>query len=239
MKLLIAFVIALAVSFGLRNPIRKAPVVFYAIAVLADVVFLSQIMFDINSQVARAVHPYFSRCLLAYAFFAIVMFMGVFSPSSKIRQWLAPIRGELSIIAAILTFGHVANYTQSYLTQLLSGFVGAHAAFAMSFVVAAVLTVLLAVLTVTSFRAVRRAMNAKTWKRVQWFAYPFFVLIGVHVALVLGASASNFGQQAFMSVLAYSSITVVYVIARGARALLDKKAADEGIEVESMAVLEG
>ena len=77
----------------------------------------------------------YKRQLLGFALFALVMYIGALPEGSKARQMLMPIRGELSIIAAILTVGHVANYLGTYLADILSGFAGMSAGMVASFVV--------------------------------------------------------------------------------------------------------
>ena len=182
--------------------------------------------------VSRALYPYFQRCLIAFGLFAIVMFIGVLPENSRARRYLLPIRGELSIIAAIFTVGHVVNYLSSYLVQFSSGFSGMASTMAVSFLTSALLIVLLVLLTVTSFNAIRNRMNFKIWKRIQLLAYPFFALVYVHLLLILGPSASGIEQKAFSSVLVYTVIIGCYAILRLAKAysLRRERASSKGMQ---------
>lgn len=93
-----------------------------------------------------------------------------------------------------------------------------------SFTVSFALVILLIPLAITSIRAMRKAMDNSTWKRLQMLAYPFFVLIFVHIALILVPSVSTLGQRAFSSIVIYTGIVLAYGILRLRRAWLDRPA---------------
>lgn len=223
MELLIALALAVAFSWTSRNAIRKAPSVFYALAIAVDVVFLGNVLWGVLPGIARVADPLVQRCLLAYGIFAVVMFVGVLPSESKLRRQLAPVRGELSIVASILAIGHVANYAQSYLALGLEGLAGLPGSLMLSFAVSSVLVVMLSVLAATSAGGVRRAMDCAMWKKVQLLAYPFFGLIFVHITLALAPSVSFVGQKAFLSVAIYAGVTLLYIALRMRRARFDRK----------------
>lgn len=225
MEIAIALVLAIAFSFILKKPIKACPWAFYLLAVVVAVGFAVITSSGTIPAWLRPVYPYLQRCLFAFGLFVVVMFIGVTSPTSRIRHYLVPIRGELSIIAAILVAGHVANYLDSYIDQFLSGFVGISTPMIVSFCIAFLLLILLVILAVTSFATIRRAMNGAVWKRVQLLAYPFFILTYFHILFLLGPSAGSPGQKAFVSVAVYSVIFAAYVILRVGRAVLDRRAA--------------
>lgn len=166
MEVLLAILISVLFACALHRQIKRYAVSFYIVAVAVDVLFLSGVLFGVSREFAAAVYPYLTRCLLGFALFALVMYIGALPEGSKARQMLMPIRGELSIIAAILTVGHVANYLGTYLADILSGFAGMSAGMVASFVVSSLLIVLLAALTVTSFNAVKTRMSSDAWKRL-------------------------------------------------------------------------
>ncbi|RDB69666.1 hypothetical protein [Eggerthella sinensis] len=214
MEVLIALALSVLFAFALRKQIKRYAVSFYIVAIAMDVLFLSQVLFGVSREVAVAVYPYLTRCLLGFALFAVVMFIGALPEGSKAQRALMPIRGELSIIAAILTIGHVANYLGAYLADILSGFVGMSAGMIASFVVSSLLIVLLAALTVTSFNAVKMRMDADAWKRLQKTAYAFFALTYVHLMLVLLPTVSSSGQRATFSIVVYSLVMAAYAALR-------------------------
>ena len=225
MELVIALVVAVAVSFAFRNAIKAHAWVFYLIATAMVAAFAALSISGEYPTALRPAYPYFQRCLLGFGFFAVVMYIGVLPEGSKARRWLNPIRGELSIIASLLTAGHVLNYLSSYIERFLAGYFGSSAAMATSFAVALLLVILLIPLAITSVNAIRRRMHAASWKRLQLLAYPFFILIFVHLVFLLGPSASAPGQKAFTSVAIYTAVFGLYVVLRVARAVLDRRAA--------------
>ena len=90
-------------------------------------------------------------------------------------------------------------------------------------VIAFVLLLLVLVLGITSLRAVKRRMKARTWKRVQNFAYLFYGLVLVHLALMLGPAALSGSRVAQESVVVYAIVFGGYIVARVWRAIVDRR----------------
>lgn len=222
MDFLLVFICAVVAAFALRNPIKKASVAFYVLAVAVSVLFIAAEFFPMPRAVWSALFLLVQKCMLALALFAVVMLIGVFSRDSRVGRWLRPIRAELSIIAWILSLGHMAVYLASYLPRL--GGVNKGAVM-ISFVVALVLFALLLVLGVTSFNVVKKRMKKDTWKRVQMLAYPFFGLVYLHLMLMLLPPALHGGVAAQVSVAVYSVLFATYALLRVRRAMIDRKAA--------------
>ncbi|MEG0417563.1 hypothetical protein [Gordonibacter sp.] len=220
MTFAIVLVITAAVSLLLRNPLRKWPWLFYVLAVAVDVLFLAESFMP--RSVWSLLLTLVQKCMLPLALFAVVMFIGVFARDSKVGSWLRPVRAELSIIAWILSLGHMTVYLMSYVPRVLAGgSLGGNVA--LSFVVALVLFALLLMLGITSFNGVKKRMKADSWKRVQLLAYPFFGLIYVHVLLMLLPSALHGGVAAQVSVAVYTMVFGTYAVLRVARAMKDRK----------------
>lgn len=226
MELLFALAATLIFALVFRSPLRKCPIVFYAAAVIVDVLFLSGALLGVSREVAVAGYPYIVRCLIGFSLFAVVMYVGVLDDGNRMRNMLAPIRGQLSVLACILTFGHVANYLGSYLADILGGFLGMPAAMIASLLVSTVLIILLVPLSVTSLETVKSRMRAASWKKLQKGAYVFFGLTYVHIVLMLAPTVSSVGQRAVLSIAIYTAIYVLYVVLRVRRAILDKRHAD-------------
>ncbi|MEG0303871.1 MAG: hypothetical protein RR842_09985 [Gordonibacter sp.] len=220
MTFAIVLVITAAASLLLRNPLRKWPWLFYVLAVAVDVLFLAESFMP--RSVWSLLLTLVQKCMLPLALFAVVMFIGVFARDSKVGSWLRPVRAELSIIAWILSLGHMTVYLMSYVPRVLAGgSLGGNVA--LSFVVALVLFALLLMLGITSFNGVKKRMKADSWKRVQLLAYPFFGLIYVHVLLMLLPSALHGGVAAQVSVAVYTMVFGTYAVLRVARAMKDRK----------------
>lgn len=223
MTFVLALVGATAFAVLCKGAIKARPGAFYALAVALDVLFVVGSFVRLPGVVDDALFLLLHKCTLATALFVIVMFVGVFKRDGRVAQRLRPIRAELSIMAWLLSLGHMAVYLVSYATRLSSGL--AQANVAASLVVALVLFALLLVLGVTSFNFVKRRMSKVSWKRVQRWAYPFFGLAYVHLMLMLLPSAARGGSAAQTSVFVYTAVFGAYAVLRVRRALVDRRAA--------------
>lgn len=212
---------ATAFAFACKRPIKACPMAFYALAVALDVLFVVGSFTGLPSWAYDVLFVLLHKCTLATALFAVVMYIGVFARDSRVASYLRPIRAELSIMAWLLSLGHMAIYLSSYATSLSSGLPQANVAVAL--VVALALFALLIVLGVTSFNFVKKRMKKETWKRVQLLAYPFWGLVYVHLLLMLLPSALRGGTPAQMSVVVYSVVFLGYAVLRIRRALVDRR----------------
>jgi DMSO/TMAO reductase YedYZ heme-binding membrane subunit len=212
---------AVAVLFVVvcRNPLRRFPVVFYLIAVALDifVAFSSSIVLPKDIQLYIMVP--LQRGSFAFALFASVMFIGVFKDDSKIRAYLMPIRAELSIIACLLILGHVLRRLSVYIKLFVAPVPTAMTHIAISIALAVFLTLLMAVLGITSVKAIRKKILPSTWKKIQLLAYPFFILIYAHIALIFLPSMMNNGTAATESFVIYSIVFALYLVLRIRKAL--------------------
>lgn len=225
MPFILTLVLAFAACVALREPIRRWPIAFYALAVAAVVTQLASASLGLPKPIDLALLVLVKRCYVAMALFTIVMFIGALPPGSRLSRWLRPIRAEVSIVACLLCIGHVIGYAASYVPRAIAGAL-ASPTVAAGLLAALVLTMLLAVLGVTSAQRVKRAMGPTRWKRVQRLAYAFFVLACVHALLMLLPSALSGGIAAGEGALAYAAVLLAYLAARGARALADRRADD-------------
>ncbi len=227
MELIISLVVTFALVLLLRKPIRSYPVVFYALLVAIDILFLSGVLFGVSREVAVIGYPYVVRCLVGISLFAIVMYLGALGDDNRIRRMLMPIRGELSVMACILTFGHVANYLRAFIQDILGGFFGMPIAMVLSLVVSAVLIVLLIPLAITSRNSVKGKMAVASWKKLQKLSYAFYGLTYVHIVLMLVPTISSTGQRAALSLVIYTALFGVYAVMRVAKSMRGKRVESE------------
>lgn len=231
MLLLLCLLLAVVFSIALRQPIKKVPWLFYILAVAVDVLIVFSASLDLPPFIWKSLVLVNGRCLFAFGLFTVVMFIGVLKDGTKLKHWLTPIRAELSIIAAILTVGHIVRYLGVYSPRVLANPLSVSNGILVSFVVALVLGILLVLLTVTSFKLVKRAMNASAWKRLQRLAYPFFVLIYAHILLIMVRPALMGAEGALISLVVYGAIVVAYVVLRVLRYRGDKASRASGAKV--------
>lgn len=222
MKFALLLVCSVAFAWLFRKQIHRAPWVLYALAFLLDIALLANCLFTLPFWAVSILSPLMQKGGLGVAFFVLVMWIGVFPRNGALSKAFRPIRAELSIAACILVAGHMLVYMASYLPRFLAG-MSANSAVTTSFCIACVLLVLIVVLGATSLRAVKRHMSARSWKRLQMLAYPFYALVLVHLMLMIGPSALSGSTQSRISVAIYLVVFGGYMVCRVARAVADKR----------------
>ena len=217
MRFLIALVIAVALVVACEKPLKRRPSPFY----LASIALVGAYFYGSAVNATGGLWPYFlplmQRCALAFMLFSVVMFAGVLKDSSPLKMRILPVRRQLSIMACIFSAGHIAYYAASYLPRIAST---PSVALAFSLALAFVLVALMAVLLATSLLAVKQRLSASVWKGIQRLAYPFYLLIYAHLALLLIPPALSGKETALVSLSVYTVVMVVYAVCRTRRALL-------------------
>lgn len=165
--------------------------------------------------------PIFTQGGLGGALFIAVMFAAAVPNGSRYMRLVMPIRGELSIIASILTLGHNIAFGRTYFVRLFAG-----TALPFPVLCAAIcslcMIVIMLPLFITSFRCVRRRMKPKSWKWLQRFAYAFYALMYVHV-LLLNLPGAHSSAASAVNVILYSIVFLSYGCMRVRKAMLKKK----------------
>jgi DMSO/TMAO reductase YedYZ heme-binding membrane subunit len=148
---------------------------------------------------------------LSTSLFVVVMYMGVFKDFNLIKSRLMPTRATLSIIACVLILGHVVKYLIAYLPRfgVLAGVIQS------GLILAIACFMLMLVLGITSFQAIKRKMPATKWISLQKTAYVFYALVYVHiVVLLLPSIFGNGGSNSLVSVVIYTVVFGAYAILR-------------------------
>ena len=224
MMMLVCMLLAFAFAVGLKKPIHKVPWLFYLLAIVVDLLVIYGSKLDFPQWFYANVVMANGRCLFAFGLFTVVMFIGVLKDGSKLKRWLTPIRAELSIIAAILAIGHMIRYVNVYSLRVITNPVSVTNGMLFSFIIAMLIAVMLVLLTITSFKFVKRHMNAKVWKGVQRLAYPFFVLIYAHVLLIMLRPLLTGAAGAMTNAIVYGAVVLLYVVLRLRRFAEDRAA---------------
>ena len=217
-----SLVAAILFTVLFRDPLKKHPWVFYAIAIAVTLAVYFGKVLPIPSWLYRLIVIPNARGIFAFWLFAIVMYMGVLPADSTLRRRFVPIRAELSIFAGILCVGHILTYVFIWTFRMINE--ATRYGLLFSYVIAVILTVLLVVLTVTSFDFVKKSMGGKNWKNIQRSAYVFFVLTYAHVIIAILPAAQFGSMNARIGIVVYGLATVAYVVLRVRRYLVDKKA---------------
>lgn len=214
MLFIFSLVIAAIFALTAKSTIKRHPYPWY-IGALVLTLFIS--LFPFSRDLPEAITfllDLFRRGALACALWCIVMWTGAFPNGSKPIKRLMPVRGELSIFAAMLTLGHNIGYGRTYFVRF---FTDASSLPANQFAACIITLVLLAImipLTILSFPTIRKRMKAKKWKQIQRFAYVFYALLYTHIMLLFIPLAQNGRDGYYFSVIVYTAIFLGYAICR-------------------------
>ena len=214
MLFLIAVILAVCIAIFLKTPLKKCPIAFYLAAAIisAAVAFL-----DFRSApdfVNNYIIALFSRGALATGLWAVVMWAGALPNGSKLMKTLMPIRGELSIFAAILTLGHNIGFGKTYFVRMFTAFHSMSAQQLAAGIISIIMLMIMLPLTVLSFPKIRKKFKAKTWKNIQRSAYAFYALIYIHV-MILSIPFAFAGRSGYLlNVAVYSVVFISYAAFR-------------------------
>ena len=229
-RFVLAFAIAFFVALICTNQLKKAPAVFYSLSIAAVAVYVYGISQGPAVGFWGLFIPFMQRCTLAMAFFAIVMFVGVFDENSPVRRKLLPVRRQLSICGCLLCLAHVFYYAKTYLAQLESSpqlhFSGSSGNLILSLAISVILVLLLGILGITSCTIVKAKMKASSWKNVQRLSYAFFTLIIVHLGIILVPPALSGNTPAIESVVVWGLIFVLYAVLKIKREIKLRRTTD-------------
>lgn len=222
MLFLLALVLAVLLAYTGRHFLKKHATPVYIAAAVLSLVFAVCDLHGLPSFLQNYVLGLFTRGALATALWCVVMWIGALQNGSSLMKALMPIRGELSITAAILTLGHNIGYGKTYFVRLFTDPGSMKPTQLTAGILSLVMLAIMIPLTILSFPKVRKAMSAKKWKRIQRTAYLFYVLLYTHV-MVLFLPMARAGRVSYqISVCAYSLVFLSYFVFRIRKAICKK-----------------
>ena len=236
MLLIIALVIASLFVYFLKDKLKKYPNIFYIGAAVVTIVIFSLRTVAMPQFVRQNIVGIFAKGTIGTAFFIIVMITGALPRGSKLIGPLMRIRGELSIMAAILVLSHNLTYGMTYFKMLFSAPAALPAVQRCAAVISLMLIVLMIGLTVISFPAVRKKMNPKKWKQIQRSAYVFYGLLYVHIILINIPYARMGLHMYAVNVLVYSIVFAGYAAMRIRKWVLTKNPDADSIFIKKVSV---
>ncbi len=169
--------------------------------------------------------PLFAKGGLAGALFVIIASANAFPSGSKPIKTLMPIRGELSIIACILAMSHMVIYGRTNFVALFTRFESLTVPTIVADIMSIGLAAIMLPLFITSFKAIRKKINPKTWKKLQCSAYLFYALIFGHIIFFTGRYAIMGRKGYRLNLIVYSMVFLSYAVCRILKALSKKKSA--------------
>jgi DMSO/TMAO reductase YedYZ heme-binding membrane subunit/uncharacterized protein with FMN-binding domain len=240
MVFLLSLVLALLLVLLMGENIKKYAGRFYVIATLISfaVVIITWFNITLPVFVSSRILPIFARGGLAGALFVIVMVTGALPNGSKAIKRLMPIRGQLSIIACILTLGHNIAYGKTYFVLLFTNASNMPMYQVLAACCSIAMLIIMLPLFITSFITVRRKMKAKKWKQLQRLAYLFYGLLYCHVMLLNYSRALRGVRISQITVVVYTVVFGGYALCRvlKARAIRHKKQ-DQLVRRQGVAVI--
>lgn len=224
MLLIISLIIVALFIYFLKGSLKKHAGIYYiGAAVISIVVFLLEFL-PMPLFVKNNILGIFAKGSIGTAMFVAVMYTGALPKGSKLIAPLMKIRGELSITAAILVLCHNFTYGITYFKMLFIKPEALSATQLTAAIISLVLIIIMIVLTVTSFQAVRKKMQAKKWKQLQRTAYVFYGLMYVHIMLI-NIPYARLGLGMYIAnVVIYSIVFLGYAAMRIAKAVSVKAA---------------
>lgn len=181
-------VVALVFVVIFRKQIKKHPIIFY---IYPSLYFLYEVAYTIgnivtknelyeklggeNSLLANLAHwlgHFGLGTTFGVGLIVIVMFIGVLPKTTLVKNLLA-IRTEMSVIGATILAGHTIAYL-----PLIFDTPRSTETLVLYWILGPIISALLVLPWITSFRTVRKRMKGSTWKKLQTYtAVPMFVVM--------------------------------------------------------------
>lgn len=214
MLILIAILaVALFICF-FKDNVKKYSKFYYIGAILVTLLIFLLHFVNLPLYVNKYVVGIFSRGTMGTAFFIIVMYTGALPNKSRVTSTLMKIRGELSIIGAIIVISHNMTYGITYYRMLFTSVSQLSPAQRSAAAISVILLIIMLVLTITSFPSIRYKMNARKWKKLQRSAYVFYGLLYIHILLINIPYARLGNCEYIINTIIYSLIFITYAALR-------------------------
>ena len=210
MIVILTLICSLAFFHFFGKALKKKPAVLYGICILLSLVSIFYPREGGLPFLDFFFKKIMQRGILAGSLFILVMLAPVLPKSFSGRKTIYLFRGEMAICASLITLAHNLAFGGKYFGALFLGqghisLMELHAA-----IVSCLMILLLIPLTITSFQAVRRKMQAKTWKRLQNWSYLFYLLLYLHIFFIYQGALLRGKGEYFFTLMLYSFIFGFY-----------------------------
>jgi len=210
MIVILTLLCSLAFFHFFGKALKKKPAVLYGICILLSLVSIFYPREGGLPFLDFFFKKIMQRGVLAGSLFIWVMLAPVLPKSFSGRKTIYLLRGEMAICASLITLAHNLAFGGKYFGALFLGqghisLMELHAA-----IVSCLMILLLIPLTVTSFQAVRRKMQGKTWKKLQNWSYLFYLLLYLHIFFIYQGALIRGKGEYFFTLMLYSFIFGFY-----------------------------
>ena len=222
MLYLAALFVSLFIVFFCDEALKKRPYLFYITGSIITIAVITVSQFVTNHTITIE-SEFVTKYLIGI--FSKGAFAGALPTGSALIKKIMPIRGELSIFAAAITLSHAVTYGIMYIKRFMLNMEHDRpltSDFIITSLVCIVLMIIMIPLTVMSFKAIRKKMNAKTWKKIQRAAYIFYALIYIHIMVLYVPQAKNGNTEKFFSIIVYSIVFTGYAVFKIAKVYIKK-----------------
>ena len=206
----LTLICSLAFFHFFGKTLKKKPAVLYGICILLSLVSIFYPREGGIPFLDFFFKKIMQRGVLAGSLFIWVMLAPVLPKSFAGRKTIYLLRGEMAICASLITLAHNLAFGGKYFGALFLGrghisLMELHAA-----IVSCMMIHLLIPLTFTSFQAVRRKMQGKTWKKLQNWSYLFYLLLYLHIFFIYQGALIRGKGEYFFTLILYSFIFGFY-----------------------------
>ena len=210
MILILTLLCSFAFFHFFGKAVKKKPAVLYGICILLSLVSIFYPREGGLPFLDFFFQKIMQRGILAGSLFIWVMIASVLPKHFSGRKTIYLLRGEMAISASLITLAHNLAFGGKYFGALFFGqghisLMELHAA-----IVSCLMILLLIPLTVTSFQAVRRKMQGKTWKKVQNWSYFFYLLLYLHIFFIYQGALIRGKGEYFFTLMLYSFLFGFY-----------------------------
>lgn len=212
MYLIYSLIVVTLMSLLFTKTIRNNSKIFYSIA---SIVAIATTIYEILRLTSNLNLPGIITILektsmkgnIAIAFFVLVMFAGALNSRWSITKKLLSIRAELAILGSILILPHCVMYFVRLIVKLFNN-QPIKPLYLIYLIVGIIAFIIMIPLFITSLKKIRNKMKYKDWKKLQRYAYPFYLLAYVHILLAL----LNSKEVDLLKLITYTVLFGVYFI---------------------------
>lgn len=201
LTLLLATIVTGLLSYLFANLINKRAVIFYAASIaMAIYIWLF------------ATNYFLTKGGLAFAFFTVIMFIGILSKKTNFAKVMYGVREELSIMGSVLLIPHSIKFLPFF--YKIDFF---RNEYSIIFYTVGMLAFLIIIpLFITSFKNIRKKMQVRSWKKLHKLSYLVYITMYLHFIVVsLYRDTQNY--------IVYSLILAIYIILKLRKYFLVKK----------------
>lgn len=193
MIFIVTFILVTFLALFFTGAIRKSNYIFYFIAAVISITTAIYEILRITSNakldgILLTLEKASMRGFISISFFILVMYAGSLNTRWSITKKLLSIRAELAILGSIMLLPHGIIYFARFLILKLPKIMseGSFPLLYFSYIAVGIIGFIIMIpLFITSIRKIRYKMKGMRWKKLQRWAYLFYILAYVHILLVL------------------------------------------------------